>query len=156
MDPAMPDNPSTDPQLNEACSQVGRFLYHFALLEETVNDLMGQVLSLSDEQAAMTGWAIQTRKKLDLLEAAIQDQDGKDAAWKKRARSALNQVHELSDERNIVAHSPFGSHESGGVIFRRVTISGPKKQPKALQRTPKRWTPKQLDAKCERMDRTRV
>src|SRR3954447_12360181 len=101
----MTDNPAV--QLNEACSHVSRFMYHFALLEETVNDLIGQVLDLSDKQAAMTGWAIQTRKKIDLLEAAIQDQKGKDAAWKERARSALKTVHELSDEQNIVAHSAF-------------------------------------------------
>src|SRR4051794_8933543 len=68
---------------------------------------------------------------------------------------AVIRAQTLSDDRNIVAHSPFESHESGGVVFRRVTISGPKKQPKTLQRTPKRWTPKQLDAKCERMDRIR-
>src|SRR4051812_28705347 len=156
MDPAMPDNPSTDSQPDEALRQVGRFLYHFALLEKTVNALIGKALDLNEDQTSMVAWAIQTRRKIDLLEAAINDQKARDKAWKERACSTLKKVHDLSDDRNMVAHSLFESHQFGGVSFERVTIGGPKGQPKRLQRKPQRWTAKQLDAKCERMNRTRA
>ena len=149
----MADNPSNDPQLDEACRQVGRFLYHFALLEETMNALIGQALKLDADQTAIVGRSVPLHKKVELLQAVIQAQPRQDEAWKQAVVSTFNKISTLNGDRNIVAHHAFCGDPSGGAVFR---VAGIHQKSKALKREPVLWTPTDFETKCENAERLRA
>jgi hypothetical protein len=150
MDPAMTGNPSSDPQLDEACRQVGGFLYHFGLLEEALNALIGKALELDENRTAIVGSSVSFYKKIELLQAAIQAQPHQDETWKQKAVSTLNKITKYNGCRNIVAHHAFCGDPSGGVIFRYAGIDHGSK---ALKKELKLWTRTDFKTKCESIDR---
>src|SRR4051812_46180550 len=103
----MTDNPSNNPQLDEACRQVGRFMYHFALLEEALDGIIQKALELDDTQARILAATIPLTRKVDTARSMIDAQREKDPEWKRAASADLGDVIKINEGRKIVAHAGF-------------------------------------------------
>jgi hypothetical protein len=122
MNETIPKN-KIDERLEAAFRQVGKFLYHFSLLEQEINEGIGKVLRISAGSVDVIAANMDFIKKLNLLrcaeliEAAMPD-DGR----KKTLKKTFDDIEDLNRERNIAVHSPFACGEKcGSVKFRRAT-----------------------------------
>jgi hypothetical protein len=117
-------SPQVDP-LQHACLLVGRFLYHFARVEQKIDQAVIKLLSL-DEKTAPIVASIDFVKKLDNLVRASAYKELKDAKQEKEfAKKVCNRVHDVNRHRRIVAHASFEPAPGGGVLFSRpVTEKG--------------------------------
>lgn len=111
--------------LQHACLLVGRFLYHFARVEQKIDQAVIKLLNL-DEKTAPIVASIDFVKKLDDLVRASAYKELKDAKKEKEfAKGVCNRVHDINRHRRIIAHASFEPASGGGVLFSRpVTEKG--------------------------------
>jgi hypothetical protein len=114
-----------DPQLQQAWLLVGRFLYHFARIEQKIDQAVIKLLNL-DEKTAPIVASIDFVKKLDDLVRASAYKELKDAKKEREfAKTVCNRVHDVNRHRRIIAHASFEPAPGGGVLFSRpVTEKG--------------------------------
>ena len=121
--------------LDEACRLVGRFLMHFAIMEQALDSAIGKLLGLHDPAIDIVSANIQFSKKIDVLFAsekflaAIPAKERK--TFLKDTGSGimeLNNNQSMKKQKPIInrvmaAHCPFEPSADGGVSFRRVVTS---------------------------------
>jgi hypothetical protein len=116
-------NDMADP-LEAACLLVGRFMYHFALVEQKFDQAVIKLLSLDEKCAPMVGLMDFAKKVEDLVRATsvLQATRRKD---KDLANDVCDRAHTANRYRRIVAHASFKPAPGGGVLFSRaVTKKG--------------------------------
>ncbi len=136
----MPDKSETgalDDPLSTACELVGRFLYHFAAVEQRID--AADILTAN----------IDFSRKINLIETMVHLQaSDKAPEWQKSATSLLNAIKGKNDPcRQIVAHSSFEPAENNSVRFKRTIARG------KLQRNEPVWTKMMFDNHFADMDK---
>jgi hypothetical protein len=146
----MSDNQSVpvyDP-LGAACELVGRFLYHFAGVEQRINAAIAKLFELTDEAADILTANIDFNRKLYLIETMVGEQSAeKPNKWRSGATDLLNAIRAInSPPGQIVAHSSFEPAENGSVRFKRTEAKG------KLKRGEPVWTKEQFEKYFGDMD----
>jgi hypothetical protein len=104
--------------LERACAQVGRFLYHFANLENQIDRAFAKLFDLSDNSANMIIGSVDLYKRFNFVLTAVLDQT-KDKKGQERAEKILNKVRLHNNDRQVTAHPRF-EPAGDGVKFTRV------------------------------------
>ncbi len=103
--------------LTRACSQVGRFLYEFAIVEHEINESIVQILGLKGDAADVVAHSVDFFRKVNMLRTvAVELARGAD---KKMVGKVFNRIAELNLDRISMAHSPFEPAADEAVQFRR-------------------------------------
>jgi hypothetical protein len=113
--------------LEQAWSLVGRFLYHFARVEQKIDQAVIKLLNLDEKTAPIVALIDFVRKLEDLVRASAYKelQDPEKKKEKEFAKDVCNRVHDINRHRRIVAHASFEPASGGGVPFSRpVTEKG--------------------------------
>jgi hypothetical protein len=92
--------------LERACAQVGRFLYHFAHLENQIDAALAKLFELDPNSANMITGSVDFYKRFNLVLTATLAQID-DEEKQKRVGKILNKVRTYNDGRQVVAHSRF-------------------------------------------------
>jgi hypothetical protein len=132
-------------EYSRACLLVGRFMYHFALLESAINDGIGKLLSLGPLEMAIATFNMQFRAKMNVLKAIVKLRGG-EADWAKAAINDIEAIVNLSVDRNTVAHTVFGPDKNDTVRFLTVKARDELKYPNTV------WS---IDDFRERWDKAR-
>ena len=98
-----------------ACAQVGRFMYHFAQLENQIDAAVARLFELKDNTAKMINGSVDFLKRYNLVHTAVRCQV--DDNEYKRLKKILTQVTQHNNARVVVAHSRF--EPEGGQIHAR-------------------------------------
>lgn len=106
-------------EYNRACFLVGRFMYHWALLDSAVNDALGKLLGMGNLEEAIVTANANFRAKTNILKSFV-DLKGGEANWAKAAIKDIQAIADLSNERNTVVHNVFGPESNGDVRFLHV------------------------------------
>jgi len=151
-DARMPDKSETsalDDPLSAACELVGRFLYHFAAVEQRIDAAVAKLFELTDDGADILTANIDFSRKINLIETMVHLQaSDKAPEWQKNATSLLNAIKGKNDPcRQIVAHSSFEPAENNSVRFKRTVARG------KLQRNETVWTKTMFDNHFADMDK---
>lgn len=85
---------------------VGQFLHLFALVEKQLDSVMGAALGLEDLQTIILGPNIPLMTKIHITQAAI-EVSPLNAKKKNHYNRHLNDLKDLSTDRNTMAHNPF-------------------------------------------------
>lgn len=109
-------------EYDRACILVGRFMYHWALLESAVDDGIGKLLGMGQLEEAIITNNMQFRSKVMILKTLVDLKGGE--AWTKAAIKSIEAISGLSIDRNIAAHNVFGPDGEGGVQFLTVKAKG--------------------------------
>ena len=97
---------------DRACLLVGRFMYHFALLEGALNTGIEKLLGLRSLEGAIATANMPLRSKIHILKSVVNLKGGP-VEWVK----TFDEVVDFSTVRNTVAHTIFGPEAGGGVRF---------------------------------------
>jgi hypothetical protein len=108
----MPDTSTQSNALERAYSLVGRFLYHFARVEQKINQAVIK-LSNIDEKAAPIMAIVDFARKADLVRASAYLQC--EAEDKSFVKETCNRIFDANNNRRMVAHSSFEPTSGGGV-----------------------------------------
>jgi hypothetical protein len=100
-----------------ACAQVGRFMYHFAQLENQIDAAVARLFELKDNTAKIINGSVDFFKRFNLVHTAVRYQV--DDGEYKRLYKILNEVPKHNIARQVVAHSRF-EPAGDGVKFTRV------------------------------------
>jgi DNA primase large subunit len=130
--------------LERACAQVGRFLYHFAHLENQIDAALAKLFELDTNSANTITASVDFFKRFNfVLTATLQQISEKKE--RDRVRKILKKVAAHNNERQVVAHSRF-EPEGDGVRFRRVVAR------EGTVRVPdERWSKQDFENKYEGM-----
>jgi hypothetical protein len=107
---------NTSDPLERACLLVGRFLYHFARVEQKIDQAVIKLLDLDEKTAPIVASIDFARKLEGLVRASVYKELGKDPKKKKDkkfAKDVCNRVHDINGHRTIVAHASFESSPTG-------------------------------------------
>jgi hypothetical protein len=95
-----------DPTKEKCWTYIGRFLWQFGIIESYVSEIFLLLYDLENVSWPFIG-LIDTRKKLQLIHAGLLEQGRKDH------KRVLDDVHELHNLRNVIAHSCFFESDEG-------------------------------------------
>lgn len=107
-------------ELQKAWKYIGRFLWHYGIIEASINEIFIELFDL-ERVAWMFIGKLDTRKKIELIKVGFAEKGNK------RYMRLLDEVHKFADLRNVLAHAQFHLAE-GGVDIDHITHHG------------KRWT----------------
>jgi hypothetical protein len=113
--------PNTSAQvdpLQQACLLVGRFQYHFARIEQKIDQGVIKLLDLDDKAGPIVTGSVDFAKKLNLLWAVAYEQATNDKTRKFVDRTCKD-VFAVNIDRQRVIHSSFEPAPTGGVQFKR-------------------------------------
>jgi len=128
---------------------VGEFMYHFAMLESTLDELLRRMMGLEIISALILSANLDMSKKITLAICGMPYQHNTSIDTNKAIKD-LNKIRGISDDRNIVAHTFFGPTASGdGVEFNRTIAKA------SLDITPIIWSTAEFEAKFNRMREVR-
>jgi hypothetical protein len=139
---------NTSDPVEQACLLVGRFLYHFARVEQKIDQAVIKVLNLDEKTAPIVALIDFVRKVEDLVRASAYKelQDPTKKKDKEFAKGVCNRVHDINQHRRIVAHASFEPASGGGVLFSRpVTEKG------SVRPVTEPWTEKDFTTLYEEM-----
>lgn len=133
--------------LTRACELVGRFNYHFGRLEERLNAAIAKLFRLDEVSADILTANIDFVRKVNIVRSAVVAQNASPAEkWlTKEIDEAFSGVLGINTDRQIVAHSSFEAHNTGGVVFDRLVARD------KLVRNQIVWTEQQFAQRFERM-----
>jgi hypothetical protein len=112
--------------LERACLLVGQFLYHFARVEQKIDQAVIKLLDLDKKTAPIVA-LIDFGRKAELVRKSAYEElhDSKKEKEKIFAKDVCNRVYEMNNHRRILAHASFEPASGGGVLFSRpVTEKG--------------------------------
>src|SRR5215813_8080830 len=104
--------------LEEACSLVGRFQYHFGRVEQKIDQAVIKLLDLDDKAGPIVTGSVDFAKKVNFVRTSAYKQ-GRNDEGKKFADDTCGDVFKINDVRQIVIHSSFEPDPTGGVQFKR-------------------------------------
>lgn len=103
--------------LERACALVGRFQYHFASVEQKIDQAVIKLLDLDEKAATIVTSSLDFAKKLNFVRTyALQASKDED---KQFGEDTCNEVFAVNTDRQVVIHSSFECARGGGVQFRR-------------------------------------
>ena len=109
-------------RLQQACLLVGRFQYHFARIEQKIDQGVIKVLDLDDKAGPIVTASVDFAKKLNLLWAVAYKQATDDKGREFVDRTCKD-VFAVNTDRQRVIHSSFEPAPTGGVEFKRTVAS---------------------------------
>jgi hypothetical protein len=115
-------NRSLDPK-ERAWTQVGRFMYHFARVEQKINQAVIKLIEL-DAKAAPVVELLDFGRKLDGLVRASADAQATNDADKEFANDVCNRAFKINRDRTMIAHASFEPTNDGVQFSRAVTTKG--------------------------------
>lgn len=138
-----------DDLLGPACELVGRFLYHFASVEQRLDAAIAKLFELTDDAADILTANIDFNRKINLIETIVRVQAlDKTDKWQSDATNLVHAIRGInSPHRQVVAHSSFEPAENGSVRFKRTKATG------KLQREEPIWTEAIFDNHFAEMDK---
>jgi hypothetical protein len=140
---------AVDDPLGPACELVGRFLYHFAGVEQRLDAAIAKLFELTDDAADILTANIDFSRKINLIETIVRVQAlDKTVKWQSDATDLTNAIKGInSPHRQIAAHSSFEPAENGSVRFKRTKAKG------KLQREEPVWTKAMFNGHFSEMDK---
>jgi hypothetical protein len=100
---------------------VGRFLYSFAILEASANELFEKLFNLNATFFLLLVPQLDLSKRLELVRLALRKKNV-------NVKGLFSPISDLIEVRNVVAHSAFGPDDDGaknrGVVFDYVSKTG--------------------------------
>ncbi len=118
---------------------------HWSFLEASLNEGIGVLLGMNDLETTIATLNMDMKGKINVIKTAVNLKSPRD--WAASAVQDISAVQKMSELRNMVAHTCFGSHESGGVIFLTTKARGKLKFPETI------WSPADFEAHFREMDR---
>jgi len=119
----MSNQPAQQDHLEQACSLVGRFMYHFGRLEQKINQALIKLSDLDEKVAPILG-IIDFVRKLDLVRDSAYAQVSNTKDGEQFVRETYKRVHAINNYRRMIAHSSFEPNPGGGVQFKKTTTKG--------------------------------
>jgi hypothetical protein len=113
----MSNNSDEEDALGRACALVGRFQYHFARVEQKVDQAVSKLLDLDDKAASIVTGSVDFAKKLNLVRTCAYQQAGNEAD-RNFAQVTCDAVFSVNNDRVFVVHSSFEA-AANGVQFKR-------------------------------------
>jgi hypothetical protein len=138
-------------ELSSACQKVGLFLHKFALLEQEINERIGDMLGLKGDAADVIAHSIDFMRKWNLLKTVALGQTP--SKRKKRVAKIFSAIAIHNDNRVVMAHSRFEPGIKGSVQFRRTVAKGGKVE---VQDQKHLWTVDRFTGECEKLDKLRA
>src|SRR5262249_13148621 len=105
-------------EFDRACAQVGRFMYHFAELENQIDAALAKLFELKEPADLAIAGSVDFYQKKKLVSTYALDQLS-NSHERARVERLLNKVGMHNDARNVVAHSRF-EPAGDGVKFTQV------------------------------------
>ena len=106
-----------DDPLDGACAQVGRFLYHFANLEDEINQALTKLLKLSPVAADWIIHNVSFARRFNFVYVValdqIKDRKGHSQVKKILGKVIQHKVIQHNEDRNLMAHSRFEPTNNG-------------------------------------------
>jgi hypothetical protein len=109
-------------KLAQACHLVGLFQYHFARIEQKIDQGVIKLLDLDDKAGPIVTGSVDFAKKLNLLWAVAHGQATNDKGREFVDRTCKD-VFKVNTDRQRVIHSSFEPTPTGGVQFKRTVAS---------------------------------
>lgn len=125
---------------------MGRFLYHFSLVEQQLDAAITKLFKLDPEYAPIVTANFDFYKKLQVMRCAV-DLQTKAGKQIRKAKRTFSGIGEMNDDRQVVVHSAFGPAEPDGVQFRRRVAKGKLKSEALL------WSEKELEQRFKKLQR---
>jgi|EndMetStandDraft_3_1072993.scaffolds.fasta_scaffold97396_5 hypothetical protein len=131
--------------LERAYLLVGRFQYHFARVEQKVDQAVIKLLDLDDKAGSIVTGSVDFAKKLNFVRTAAYEQahNGKD---QKFGEDTCNGVFAINTDRQLVIHSSFEPAPDGGVQFRKTVAKDGR-----VRIDDQVWTDKEFSQRYEKM-----
>jgi hypothetical protein len=109
--------------LSESCELVGRFLYHFSRVEQSLDLTLIKIVGLESEIAPVITANIDFARKVELVRTAAVHQlaDHPELDFVKKT---IGRIFAANEARKIVAHCAFDPSLHGAVQFRRTHATG--------------------------------
>src|SRR5215475_9954852 len=104
--------------LEEACSLVGRFQYHFGRVEQKIDHAVIKLLDLDEKAGPVVTGSVAFASKVNLVRTSAYQQAGNEEG-KQFAKQTCDDVFSINDVRQIVIHSSFEPTHDGCVQFKR-------------------------------------
>lgn len=134
------------PDPSESYRCVGEFLWHFAQLEEAINDGIARICELNQDHADIITANMDFVRKLNIVKSvATLEGEEKSFPWVPDIKSTFNGILNANNWRTVIAHSTFEPDGNGGVRFNRVAARG------ALERKEPTLTRHGFDQQNEKM-----
>jgi hypothetical protein len=133
--------------LQQACRLVGLFQYHFARIEQRIDQGVIKLLDLDYKAGPIVTGSVDFAKKLNLLWAVAYEQ-ATDDKGRKFVDKTCGAVFTVNDDRQVVIHSSFEPAPNGGVRFKRPVA----KRGRFHVNDPV-WDDKKFDAQYKKMTR---
>jgi hypothetical protein len=134
-------------KLERACRLVGRFQYHFAGIEQKIDQGVKKLLDLDDRAGLIVTSSMDFFKKLNLLWAVAYEQAINDKARKFVDRT-FKDVSAVNTNRQLVIHSSFEPAPSGDVQFKRTVAKDGR-----VRVDDQVWGEKEFNDQCAKMQR---
>ena len=134
---------------DDACSLVGRFMYHFAQIEAQLDRAIAKLFELNNDNALAITANIDFYRKLHVVKTITLRQMAAKNQTKLNTKSVervFNRVGKVNSDRQIIAHSTFDAAGSDGVVFRRVVVKG------TIDKSAPVWTRAMFADKFARME----
>jgi len=119
----MSDAQTASDALERACGLVGRFLYHFARVEQKIDQAIIKLLELDESVAPVVTGSIDFVRKLSMVCASARIQVTTTEP-QKLVETVWREVNAVNDDRQTVAHCAFHLTRDGSVEFTRVVTRG--------------------------------
>jgi hypothetical protein len=98
--------------LDRAYAQVGRFMYHFANLEDQIDEALAKLLELKSDTANWVHYNMAFSKRFNFVFNVTLDQIA-DPKERGRVKAILQKVGPCNSDRNLLAHSRFEPFKDG-------------------------------------------
>jgi hypothetical protein len=118
----MTNGSSQQQDQDHACALVGRFQYHFARVEQKVDQAVIKLLELNEKTASIVTGSVDFAKKLNFVRTYAFEQAGNDAD-REFGEKTCGAVFGINNDRQVVIHSSFEPAAGGGVQFKRTVAS---------------------------------
>jgi hypothetical protein len=105
-------------KLARACRLVGLFQYHFARIEQKIDQGVIKLLDLDDKAGPIVTGSVDFARKVNFVRTAA-SQQARNEKDRKFGEDTCKGVFDINDDRQIVIHSSFEPAPNGGVQFKR-------------------------------------
>jgi hypothetical protein len=132
--------------LEQACSFVGRFQYHFGRLEQKIDQAVIKLLDLDNKAGPIVTGSVDFARKVNFVRTAANEQRSLNDEDKDFAERTCKKVFEINNARQIVIHSSFEPADNGGVQFKRTVAKDGQ-----VQSHDQAWNDEEFSKQCSKM-----
>jgi hypothetical protein len=109
--------------IDEACKQVGRFFFSWAILESSIDSVIHDLFKLEEGARHIITANLRFLDKLYIVQTALRRQATNDE-HQKRINKLVRRIGKMNRSRNLLAHNMFVSLNNGNVRFFKVEAKG--------------------------------